>query len=147
MHCFFFNLWSSLNSWCTWQFINDWKGYELLCFIVVTAAKMKFISLKIITEKNRWNMNVEQWNICLPFPSSALYYTQYTVFIILLSKMCCDGWPAGGAGFTWATLNSPFKVTWSFNNLVNMFRLPCKISLSTLVGRLVGSNSNLTVMS
>lgn len=60
--------------------------------------------------------------------------------------MCRSGWPAGGASFTWATFNSPFKVTWSFNRLVNIFRLPCKIS-STLVGWLVGLNSNLTVMS
>lgn len=60
--------------------------------------------------------------------------------------MCCSVWPAGDAGSTWATFNSPFKVTWSFHKLVNIFRRPCEIYLSTLVGWSVGFNSNVTVM-
>lgn len=36
-----------------------WQGCKLLCFIVVMAAKMNIVSLKIINEKNNFNMNVE----------------------------------------------------------------------------------------
>lgn len=110
--------------------------YKLLWFIVVTAAKMNFISLKIITEKPlEYECGITEY--LPPLPLSTLLIT-YSMLLYSFCWRCVA--LVDQQGVLVSSFNSPFKVTLSFNKLVNIFRLPCKIYM-------FGLNSDLTVMS
>lgn len=82
------------------------------CFIVVTAAKMNFISLKIISE----NSLEYECGILKYLPPPFIFFLPLFYTPTIISQMCHAGWPAEGAVFTRATFNLPFKVSWPFNN-------------------------------